>query len=205
MNHLMQPLKLQLRSSILPFVINFVLAVIFIILVKVLNNSLEYYLMLFVCEILFTFFFGLFNFNTLGHTYSSLKHDKHSFCLSSFIINVINACIIIIVFVIACLFMYSKANVFSIVVYFSIQLLAFTLGNTYSLFLAKNRLTNIITFIIVTSLSLLLGKYIMNGFNEFFDKLFNNDFYLVGLIVMIISVVLTICLDIINNMKYRKE
>ena len=106
---LMQPLKLQLKACIIPYLFNVVLSCLAIVLMFLLKAPLEFIVILFSIQLIYSFFYGLFNYTTLGKTYSSLKHDKHNFAISSLIMNIINALIMALSYLLAIIL--DKANI----------------------------------------------------------------------------------------------
>lgn len=201
---LMQPLKLQLKACLIPYFANIVLSGIVIALIYFLKNSFELYVMLFSIEIIYSFFYGLFNFSTLGKTYSSLKHDKHNFCLSSLIMNIINALIMLGISILVLFLSNKEFSLFVLGFNVLVHMLAFSLGSTYSLYLSKYKTLNIVILIVTFAILFVLSNYILSALNKFYNILGNdiNIFVYISFIIMIGFIIL---FNIINILKYRKQ
>ena len=209
---LLQPLKLRLKSCILPFLANIIISVVIISLNELLIH--EYFInqIFVISEFVFTFFYGLYNYSTLSKTYSSLKHDKHYFFLSSLIVNILNALIMLLIF--ALLKIFAKRDLLNfwqiaiLLYYFSTHLLLFSLGSFYSLFLKKYKALNILflvlSFVLVVvifntkMITILDGLFRVPGGCIVY---FTDDS---NLLFAVLNIILLIVVSIFNNLKYKK-
>ena len=204
---LMQPIKLQLKSCLFPYILNLIISLLSIILIKIFKNELKFYVIVFIVELIFSFFYGFFNITILGKTYSSLKHDKHNFCLSSLIINILNALIMLIIFTIVNIFVNANnsilTNIFAFIIYLSIHMLFFTLGSFYALFIVKYKLIDTIALIFAFTLAFIFSNFIINSLTTFINNLQNIN--VSTYILFIINVLLIFSLNILNAFKYRHQ
>ena len=202
---LMQPLKLQLKTCIIPYLFNVVLSCLAIVLMFLLKALIEFFVILFSIQLIYSFFYGLFNYTTLGKTYSSLKHDKHNFAISSLIMNIINALIMALSYLLAIILDKSNIRIIELLSIFSIHMLVFSIGSFYSLFLSKHKVLNIVLLILISTSLFIFGFYIIIGLQKglyfMFDK-YNS----ITMIIVLIALAITITiLNIINSIKYKKQ
>lgn len=205
---LMQPLKLQLKTCIIPYLFNVVLSCLAIVLMFLLKAPIELIVILFSIQLIYSFFYGLFNYTTLGKTYSSLKHDKHNFAISSLIMNIINALIMALSYLLAIILDSSNIRIIellSILSIFSIHMLVFSIGSFYSLFLSKHKILNIVLLILISTSLFIFGVYIIKGLQKgLYFMLDKNNAITMVIILIVLAITITI-LNIINSIKYRKQ
>ncbi|MBP5408478.1 MAG: hypothetical protein J6Y42_05015, partial [Bacilli bacterium] len=149
-----------------------------------------------------------FNYTTLGKTYSSLKHDKHNFAISSLIMNIINALIMALSYLLAIILDSSNIRIIellSILSIFSIHMLVFSIGSFYSLFLSKHKILNIVLLILISTSLFIFGVYIIKGLQKgLYFMLDKNNAITMVIILIVLAITITI-LNIINSIKYRKQ
>ena len=206
---LLQPLKLQLKSCLIPFLANLVLSVIIILINELLLHKFYITVIFVMAEIVFSFFYGLYNYSTLSKTYSSLKHDKHYYFLSSLIINLINAIIMVLIFVLLKVMLkrdiLSNGEMKVLINYLSLHLAMFSMGSFYSLFLEKYKVVNIISIVLVLMLIVLcFATYKIEIFESFFMS-GGCIVYLPIEFIIVFNIVLIIVFNILNKFKYKKS
>ena len=202
---LMQPLKLQLKACIIPYLFNVVLSCLAIVLMFLLKAPLEFIVILFSIQLIYSFFYGLFNYTTLGKTYSSLKHDKHNFAISSLIMNIINALIMALSYLLAIILDKANIRIIELLSIFSIHMLVFSIGSFYSLFLAKHKILNIVLLILISTSLFIFGIYIIKGLQKGLYFMLDKNNVITMIIVVIALAIAITSLNIINSIKYKKQ
>lgn len=202
---LMQPLKLQLKACIIPYLFNVVLSCLAIVLMFLLKAPLEFIVILFSIQLIYSFFYGLFNYTTLGKTYSSLKHDKHNFAISSLIMNIINALIMALSYLLAIILDKANIRIIELLSIFAIHMLAFSIGSFYSLFLSKHKILNIVLLIIISTSLFIFGVYIIKGLQKGLYFMLDKNNVITMIIVVIALAIAITSLNIINSIKYKKQ
>lgn len=202
---LMQPLKLQLKACIIPYLFNVVLSCLAIVLMFLLKAPLELIIILFSIQLIYSFFYGLFNYTTLGKTYSSLKHDKHNFAISSLIMNIINALIMALSYLLAIILDGGNIRIIELLSIFSIHMLAFSIGSFYSLFLSKHKILNIVLLILISTSLFIFGIYIIKGLQKGLYFMLDKNNAITMIIVLIALAIAITSLNIINSVKYKKQ
>lgn len=202
---LMQPLKLQLKACIIPYLFNVVLSCLAIVLMFLLKAPLEFIIILFSIQLIYSFFYGLFNYTTLGKTYSSLKHDKHNFAISSLIMNIINALIMALSYLLAIIFDGGNIRIIELLSIFSIHMLVFSIGSFYSLFLSKHKILNIVLLILISTSLFIFGIYIIKGLQKGLYFMLDRNNSITMIIVLIALTIAITSLNIINSIKYKKQ
>ena len=202
---LMQPLKLQLKACIIPYLFNVVLSCLAIVLMFLLKAPLEFIVILFSIQLIYSFFYGLFNYTTLGKTYSSLKHDKHNFAISSLIMNIINALIMALSYLLAIILDKANIRIIELLSIFSIHMLVFSIGSFYSLFLSKHKILNIVLLILISTSLFIFGVYIIKGLQKGLYFMLDKNNVITMIIVVIALAIAITSLNIINSIKYKKQ
>ena len=202
---LMQPLKLQLKACIIPYLFNVVLSCLAIVLMFLLKAPLELIVILFSIQLIYSFFYGLFNYTTLGKTYSSLKHDKHNFAISSLIMNIINALIMALSYLLAIILDKSNIRIIELLSIFAIHMLVFSIGSFYSLFLSKHKILNIVLLILISTSLFIFGVYIIKGLQKGLYFMLDKNNAITMIIVLIALAIAITSLNIINSIKYKKQ
>ncbi len=217
---LMQTIKLQLKSCILPFLLNLLICACCIILdiivlkfpnLEILNQySQYYYISYFLIEFLYSFFYGYYNFTVVGRSYDSLKHDKHAFWLSSLLFNLINVIFVSLLFVIinAYSFNFSATNLlFVLIVNGLIHIACFSFGSFYALFLNKHKILNMALASIILILLFIFYGPITMYVNKFIIYLHNpiSNIEIPVIIVLALAIISTIVFNIFNAIKYKRQ
>ena len=201
---LMQPLKLQLKTCIIPYLSNVALSCLAIVLMFLLKAPIELIVILFSIQLIYSFFYGLFNYTTLGKTYSSLKHDKHNFAISSLIMNIINALIMALSYSLAIILDKANIRIIELLSIFSINMLVFSIGSFYSLFLSKLKILNIVLLILISTSLFIFGIYIIKGLQKGLYFILDKNNSITMIIILIVFVLAITSLNIINSIKYKK-
>lgn len=204
MNNLMQPLKLQIAASFKIYIANIIIMIASSLLVYFIGNaSIENFAFILGFEIIFTLVMGVINYSVIGKTYYSLKHDRRLFTLSSLIINLLNALIILILYFLYVLLSKSEITFTNMLNYFLLFVSLYSIANTYSLIMNKYKLANFIVLISLALLCLLFGHISRDLILKLSDILLkaNNQFsYLI-----LINIAITIILNIFNSFMYNKS
>ena len=202
---LMQPLKLQLKACIIPYLFNVVLSCLAIVLMFLLKAPLEFIIILFSIQLIYSFFYGLFNYTTLGKTYSSLTHDKHNFAISSLIMNIINALIMALSYLLVVILDGANIRIIELLSIFSIHMLVFSIGSFYSLFLSKHKILNIVLLILISTSLFIFGIYIIKGLQKGLYFMLDKYNSITMIIILIALAIAITSLNIINSIKYKKQ
>ena len=217
---LLQTIKLQLKSCLLPFLLNIIFCgfciVLDIIIIKFPGLemlklfSAFIYIGYFLIEFIYSFFYGHYNFTVVGRSYDSLKHDKHAFWLSSLLFNVINVIFVSIFFFIQNPFSFDYKGInliFALIVNGLIHIAAFSFGSFYALFLNKYKILNKILISVLLILAFIFYGPITIYASKFIGSLHNslNNISITVIIVIVLSIVSTIVFNILNAIKYKKQ
>ena len=201
---LMQPVKLQLKACIIPYLFNIILSCLAIVLMFLLKAPLEFIVILFSIQLIYSFFYGLFNYTTLGKTYSSLTHDKHNFAISSLIMNIINALIMALSYLLVVILDGANIRIIELLSIFSIHMLVFSIGSFYSLFLSKLKILNIVLLILISTSLFIFGIYIIQGLQKGLYFILDKNNSITTIIILIVFALAITSLNIINSIKYKK-
>ncbi len=205
MNHLLQPLKLQLASSYLLYIINFVLVGIGIALIKIIGN-IELYAILYILEIAFSIIIGILNYSVSGDTYYALKHDRHHFVYASLIINVLNAIIISALFCIIPVLFNERIKILDVLAILLVFITSYSLGSVYSLYISRIKYINGIFLIAILIIFIIFGNFFkelfINNMNQFIYGFTNLKYTLKEIWEIIIFACLGFALTLASSLKY---
>lgn len=212
---LLQTLKLQLKSCLLPFLLNLVFCVVCVILElipKVIPDFsaliITAFVSYFLIEFVYSFFYGYYNFTVVGRSYDSLKHDKHTFWLSSLIFNLINVCFVELLFIAQnaiVQYVATSSLLVLLIVNGLIHIACFSLGSFYALYLSKYKILNKVLACTIIIFALIFYAFIYNCGIVFISVLFKNKFSIKLIIVALVTVIITIVANVLNVIKYKKQ
>ena len=206
MNNLMQALKLQLASSYKIYIANFILVIIGTILAFFLGeNALDSYAYILGLEFIFIIAIGLYNFKVIGKTYYSLKHNRKYFIISSLVINIINAILMLIIYFVIILSTNNQIKIINIINYWLSFILLYSLANAYALFVSNLKIINYIILIIMSLFVILFGHLIRELLIIVTESFFTSNEVLNPIISIICNLILTAFLNVINTLKYNKR
>lgn len=206
MNNLMQPLKLQLAASYKIYILNFIVLIASSLLVYFLGDaSLENFAFIIAFEFIFTFVMGVINYSVIGKTYYSLKHDRRLFTLSSFLINVLNALFMLILYFICVVLSKNNIDIIKLITYLLLFIGLYSLANTYALIMNKYKLVNFVILISLALLCFLFGHLTREIIIKITNILFDSSSQEKHLYLIIINIVLIIFTNIFNSIKYNKS
>lgn len=210
MSNLMQPLKLQLAASYKIYLVNLIIIVIGTICSYFFgNNSIDNYAYILGFEVVFTFVMGVSDYAIVGKTYTSLKHDRRLFTLSSIIMNLSNAIFMLIFYFLCLILTKNQFNVLNVLNYLFAFISLYTLANTYALLVNKFKIVNYILLISLALVCLLFGhitrEILVNITNTFIVSYQDLDFTLKPDIAILINFALAASLNVLNTLKYNKS
>ena len=173
------------------------------------NNLINNYAYVLGFELVFTFVIGVSNYAIVGKTYTSLKHDRRLFTISSVIMNLANAIFMLIVFFLCLILTKSSFVLLNLVNYLCTFILLYTLANTYALLINKYKKVNYILLIVLALVCLLFGnitrEILVNITNSYFIEDIDFKFILKPNIAILISFILSFALNVFNAFKYNKS
>lgn len=210
MSNLMQPLKLQLAASYKIYLLNLIIIIVGTLCAYFFgNNLIDNYAYVLGFELVFTFVIGVSNYAIVGKTYTSLKHDRRLFTVSSVIMNLANAIFMLIVFFLCLILTKSSFVLLNLVNFLCTFILLYTLANTYALLINKHKKVNYILLIVLALVCLLFGnitrEILVNITNSYFIEDIDFKFILKPNIAILISFILSFALNVFNAFKYNKS
>ena len=205
MNNLMQALKLQLASSYKIYIANFILVIIGTVLAFFFGeNALESYAYILGLEFTFTIVVGIYDYKVVAKTYYSLKHDRKYFIISSILINIINALIMLIIYFVIALITNNQIKLINVLNYYLSFIFLYSLANAYALYISKLKIVNFILLITLALFIILFGHVVRDLLITITNCLIASSDKLNPNVLIISSLILSPILVILNSIKYNK-
>lgn len=200
------------RSSYFYFTIFSVLIMITSIVFKNTSDNLRclFVLVYILASLIFTFIIGNLIFGSFGKTYLLIQNNRKNYFISSIFIDIINAIILSVFFIIIRLFNINEGNLLFdfrlLIVVLLSYLLIFSIGMLYGLFVKNAKKFKRYFIIFVFALFSVLGYFIYTLLNSFVTYFLNDLVKLnhLSIIIIMCSIMINIIINTICFIYYLK-